>query len=436
MQVTHEAHKIIQLPAAYNKTNNGRIPAQSILLFLVWPLGVLIQAIKNFRQPWAKNLFWLFCIYFGLSFVVGDQTSRSNDAQRYTEQLQYFHSGSIDINKLFNQIYSEGGYVDIYQPLVTWLLGIFTDKPQWLFALFALVFGYFYSRNIWILLDFYKINRWSLIASGMLLAFALSNPIWNINGVRMWTAAQIFIYGLFLYFLKNQKRKGILWIACTPLFHFSFLFPLGLFFIYLILPKSIIVFFIVFLLTSFIKELNLEFVQDRLSILPEVFQPRVRGYTNLEYAESIKENIEMLHWHVKLAQYSLSIVVYSFVFILFISLNKNNNSHSILRRLFLFGLFMGSWANISAHIPSGGRFLVLSNSILFACFFLFMASQYRKNAFVHLKNFISIPLAFWIIFSIRIGLDYSGILTLFGNPIITSLVSESTPIIDYIKKLL
>jgi len=53
-----------------------------------------------------------------------------------------------------------------------------------------------------------------------------------------------------------------------------------------------------------------------------------------------------------------------------------------------------------------------------------------------LLKYITFPfLLFNIIFSIRVGFDYIGILTILGNPITAILGFEQTPLIQFIKHL-
>ena len=438
MQIMHNEDKIISMPDEYIQPESNRIPPRFILYYLLWPFGVLFQAIKNFRKPWAKNLLWLLCLFFGLTFVVGEDEKRSNDALRYAEMLSYFHAKSLSFQDFFSSIYNpQEGFVDVFQPVVTWIVAIFTDNPKWLFAFFAFVFGYFYSRNIWILLQFFQFNRVSVVSGLIIIAFILINPIWNINGVRMWTAAQIFIYGIFNYFLLNDKKSGITWVLLTPFVHFSFFFPVIIFFIFLFLTINFIFLFISFIITSLIKDINLLFFEEQLSlIIPKTFEYRLKTYTNIDYFDSIKEQMEVVGWHVKFANLSFSIVLYSFVIIMFSHLIRSKKVKRMLLVFFEFGLFIGVISNLANNIPSGGRFLVLSNSVLIACYFIFLSLYKMSNKYLLLNVILSMFLIFWIIFSIRVGLDYSGFLLFIGNPLLAFFVTENTPLIDFIKEFI
>jgi hypothetical protein len=406
------------------------------LYYFIWPFGSLIASLRNYRLPWSKNLFWLFCIYFGFVFVVAEDKYGSADSSRYAAQLEFMHSQSVNFENLLRAIYNPfDGYTDIYQPATTWLVSIFTDDPKWLFALFAMIFGYFYSRNIWLLLKSSK-NKITWFAFLIILGFALVNPIWNINGVRMWTAAQIFIYGVLLYILKNEKIKGLLWIASTALVHFSFLFPISVFAVYIILPSYTLAFFLFFIITSFVNEINLFALRDSMSFLPAVFQPKVNAYTNVDYASSIAEQASKYRWHVKFAQLSGKIVIYSWVIIMFFNRKKWITSKPALEGLFLIALFIGGWANIASLVPSGGRFLALANLLFYASFFVYLMS-YSKQINNHKPVILAtiLFLLFYIVFQFRVGFDYISYLIFIGNPILAYFMDEQTPLIHFIKEL-
>jgi hypothetical protein len=194
-----------------NKAKNLRIHPVWIIFWLIWPLGAFLSTLSNYRTVTAKFVFWIFCVYIGLTFVVPINTEGAADSARYASELAVFHSMPFSFQNLWDSFYNSSANVDIYQGLVTWIVAFFTGDPRWLFALFAAVFGYFYAQNLWMIFDRIEIRN-SLILSLFILGMALINPIWNINGARMWTAAQIFLFGCLLFFLRNEK-KGLL---CVP----------------------------------------------------------------------------------------------------------------------------------------------------------------------------------------------------------------------------
>jgi hypothetical protein len=405
-----------------------------LLLFFLWPFLSFIASLWNFRKPYTKIIFILFCIFFGLTFIVPANKEGVADSFRYAQVLINMHKAPLNFENVIAEFYSKKtNTLDIYQPLVTWVVSLITNNPHILFAVFALVFGYFYANNLWIVLTRIR-KRFSFPLLVFILVLALINPIWNINGVRMYTAAQIFIYGSLLYFLEGNK-KGLWWTAISCLVHFSFLFPLALLLIFMILPKKLTIFFIFFIFTSFISEVNLVRVRESLSILPEVFQYRVNSYTDANYAESYRENRNEATWHVKLSGNLLKWIEYILITVIYFICGRSLKKDMMLYILFCFALFVFGCARIGSLIPSGGRFLIISDILIFVFFILFF-TEFKTPSLVNTLKLVAIPfLLFYCIFSIRIGFSYMGISTLVGNPISAFLIEDTKPLIEFVKSL-
>lgn len=404
-------------------------------VFMIWPFVAMVRAFAKFRSPHAKKIVWLFFVFFGFVFVIGDPFEGGADSVRYAQRLRELHDNWYGFDYLSTLFYSDDGFVDIYQPLLTWIVAFFTGNPRWLFAAFAAVFGYFYVQNMWIIFE--KIDhkqKMSLVIALFMLAFALTNPIWNINGVRMWTAAQVFIYGLFR-FLLDKEKKGLIWLFSSMFFHFSFFIPIAIFFIYRFVPKNLTGLIIFFYAASLVSELDLGVVRSSLSFLPDFLQPRVASYTNEAYAEGLAIRRTGLAGHVLLAGIIERWLLYIWVFLVYLKRKYWLNQHVFIRDLFMFGLFLGGIAQVLSNVPSGGRFMLLVNVIFFAVFVLFVSEQKMNAQLKYFKN-ISVPfLMFLIIFKIRVGFDYMGISTIMSNPIIALFVEDKVPLIDFVKSI-
>lgn len=415
-------HNIASLP---------EVSRYQFIFWLLWPFGALIYALKNFREPSSKTLFWLFCVYFGFVFVFADPFGVGGaDSARYAANLIELHSNPYSFTKLWSSLYNVNtNTADIYQPLVTWLVSLLTGNPAWLFALFAAVFGYFYTQNLWMVFSHVKVNV-TLMLFMFMVSFALVNPLWNINGVRMWTAAQVFLYGNLLYFLNNNKR-GLWWSVASVLFHFSFLFPVALLFLWQIVPRKAALLFGFYIGTAFISEIDLAEIRKLLTFLPDIFQSRVESYTNEAYAEAIE--LRKYSRHVTLAGIFYRWVTYVWIAIVFFHRNKWKNNSKTYEYLFLFALFVGGFANLAANVPSGGRFVVVSNGLFYATFILLLGKNYLHIPWL---KWISLPfLAFVIIFKIRMGFDYMGFLTVAGNPFFAPFFDSQVPLIDFVKSV-
>nr|MBP7505728.1 hypothetical protein [Prolixibacteraceae bacterium] len=107
-----------------------------------------------------------------------------------------------------------------------------------------------------------------------------------------------------------------------------------------------------------------------------------------------------------------------------------------LRRFFGFTLFLGGFVQIVSLIPSGPRFIIISHALFYVVFILVLARVPGKSSFSLIKN-ISVPLLlYYILYNVRMGFDFMGILTFLGNPLFAFLSSEQLPLIEFIKSLL
>lgn len=408
-----------------------------IVFLFIWPFGTLVGALRNFRSPQAKTVFWMFCIYFGFTFIYGDPFSiGGSDSTRYAADLINAHKHSNTFGYMLQFLYDpDYGITDIYQPIATWVVASFTDDPRWLFMLFAAVFGFFYAQNLWFIYSqIDKDQKINLLLFIFLLGYALVLPIWMINGVRMWTATHVFIYGIYLYTFNNNKN-GFFWIFSSALFHFSFFFPIALVLLFRFVPKKLSILLIFFFATTLVSEINLNLVRENLLFLPDVFQYKVEAYTNENYALSVTSESQKLAWHVRYSTTGGKWILFFWIFMLYFYRRTWVNQLPKAETLFSLALFLGGFAQIASLVPSGFRYIVIVRLLFYGIIILALTQKAFYNK-MKWYNFITIPLlGFYLVFLIRVGFEYMGINTLFGNPILAVIFSEQTPLINFVKDL-
>ncbi len=265
-----------------------------------------------------------------------------------------------------------------------------------------------------------------------ILSFALVNPIWNINGVRMWTAAQIYLYGALLYFVEGN-RKGVFWILASVLFHFSFIFPIVIFLVYLVVPKNDVVLFVFFISTIFIVEFDIDIIDKIINYLPELFRLKLFPYLNPDYAIIVLEEKSSSSLHVVIANALSNWYLYIWATVIFFTRKKCFENFSTGNKLFNFALFLGGWSQIISFLPSGGRFLVISTACFYFVFVIVLTKIEQDSLHIKIAHWTVPLIIFLVLFNIRIGFDYIGILHLLGNPLIALFVEQQSPLIDYIK---
>lgn len=401
----------------------------NFIFFLLSPFLGFIQAIKHYRESWARNSIWLFVIFYGYTM----HRPEGMDSSRYVANLQELHKAPLNWDVFITNFYSdETDKIDIYQPLITYLLSIFTDNGNVLFAVFGILFGYFYSRNIWLLLDLSKNTKMTTVSIALIISFCCVIGFWNLNGVRMWTAAHMFFYGGFLL-LVNGNKKGILIAISSILVHFSFVLPVGilLFFYFIKLPWRILYFF--FISTFFVSSLNIASIRSRAeSIAPDFLLPRVKSYTSDEYAEVVSDlnasdNLYITYYNTSISWY----IVILFTVIYFSNKKVDTYSKSF-SDLFGFSLLFLSIGNITSLLPSGGRYLLAAQ--LFGMTLLyFYCVIYNEREFKKWAMFFLPLMLFFIIISIRFSFDTVSLMTILANPILATIIDLPIPLIDLIK---
>lgn len=426
-----------------NSSNKGT----AIIITLLLPFAGLIYALRNWRQSWAKNAFWLACIYLGSVMIFqpeGTILGVGGDAGRHVLRLMdMFRDSSISIGSILSSYQKNAQVIDLYQPLVTYLVSRFTDNGHVLFAVFALVYGFFYSRNIWYILEKLPNNKLGYLFILVTLYFLVC-PITGINGARMWTALHVYVYGMMPFLLEKDKSK-LLWVLITPLIHFSFLYValFGLLWYFLpykmkvnssLFPTIALSFFIV---TLFINSISLNAINGMLhEYAPDVYEERLGEYVDEDYAAGISSMNEQKNWYVAMSGNTAHWCYNLLLIALLPCLRRNFKNNEGLMHLYVFSLFLGGFANLMALMPSGGRFQLLSQMFKLPLIIMVAMSIPSKDAFRQYVNIGQVFLLLPFIFEIRKLFDFFSITAILGNFITVFFWENNVPLIDFIKRII
>lgn len=395
------------------------------IVFLIWPLGAVLLSFRYYTK-WTKNIIWAFVIFYGYLFVLSNDTMDANSILR---KFQYFLYRDLNFNEVIRYFYFENrDGVDIIQPIILYLASKITSDFQVLMAVLAVILGFFYSRNIDYLLEKSegKINKINYILIWM---FILVVGFWEINMFRFWTSALAFFYSITPFIYEGKKKR--LWLLCfIPLLHFSFLFPVFVFAVFVIFKKRFKLFFLIFLVSLFVTSANTEIIGDMLTrVLPANFHRKIAAYTSATYAAEVAAVETSVSKYLRLSMFT--ILNAAFVFLYF-GYQQQIRSNKGLFRLFSFCLLIMAAGNFASIIPSGDRFQYLS--ALFSLAFLFFFVQIfglkgKFKIFFHL----SIPILFLASFGlIRLAMNTIDVLVILGNPVIAAFVNSQMALIDLI----
>lgn len=400
-----------------------------IITFL-WPVFGLFLSIRYYRRPFAKNVFWLFCAFTGGIFIYSPAGGTNSDSIRYAMSLEQMHAQATTLDNVVATFFSDSDKVslDIYQPLVTFAVSRFTGNAHYLFFIFAVVFGFFYSRNIWFLIEHLQSKiPWSI--GLVIIAFALCCPIWYINGMRMWTALHVFLYGLLPYLFNNDKSK-LVWCYLALLFHFSFIFPAAVLTGFLFLPRNMTLFLLFYLICQTVSELNLGAINEYLNGLEvSAYESKINSYINEEYASGVNEALANKSAYIDYFFNAVKYGILAMNILLFFLLKRYRNSEKRLLRMFCFSLFFGGLASIVANVPSGSRFVTLSIMVSFAVF-VFIRDSLSNKLLDKWFQVFSVFIVPYTLLNLRIGAYFFGFDVLIQN-FISMLFLENNIPIDY-----
>ena len=112
-------------------------------LFLINPFISLIISFKDYVSPYSKNIFWAFCIFYGLTFAIGAE-STSSDINRYVAELQHLYSqDQFSITDII-LYFQSSGEIDVLRTILSYIISRFTGSQAVLTTVYAFIFGSHY----------------------------------------------------------------------------------------------------------------------------------------------------------------------------------------------------------------------------------------------------------------------------------------------------
>lgn len=341
----------------------------SVIAFIIAPflsfIGFITRA-KNERNLWILFFFYLL---FGLCFTLNPETGF--DSLRYVDFFESMEYGSFS-DIYFANMVNEGSIGDIYFPTVAWLASkIGGSNYHIMFLCFALAFAIFTINSLKV---FYANSHTSMPWMYSLVVFILicNNFIFNINGMRFWTAAWILLYGVLSFYVVGQKI-GLLWILVTPLVHSTFIIPILLIIVAKFLgryEKIWILFLIISVPFSF---LSVSLIPIISNYIPDLYLGKFDFYTDSKYILERSSGVGFTYLEDSL-RFCLMILEVFVLYKYFKSERRNHNWK--LRSLFHFTIIFVAFANFFSAIPSVGRFITVALPLVV---FLIWIKAEKKN---------------------------------------------------------
>ena len=204
------------------------------VLFLFSPFLSFLSAIVRIKTRSSFVIFYLFALFYGIAFTTesGKSETAGNDGAVFRAIFEDYICG-MNFSEFWHEIIDilsgNNWHRDIYFHIVAYVVSTFTTNYHWLFFAFAMVFGYFMLRSLAFLVRDKSFDGG--IIGLLLVSLFVTNGIFDINGMRFWTAAWIAAYALLRMLLRDEKKYLVL-LCITPLVHSSFLFLIAVYLIY------------------------------------------------------------------------------------------------------------------------------------------------------------------------------------------------------------
>ena len=215
--------------SSWPRENNNERMAK-LALFIISPFIAFLYSLKNMKSKSSYIVFFLSSILFGLSFTVPSGKTAENMSDGASYRLNFELYRNINYSEFIEGFkeyitFKDGSVKDYYFDTIAFITSRFTDNYHVLFMFFAIIFAFFSLKSFKFLTQEYNFSF--SLASFILAYLFMINQIFNINGMRFWTAAWVGVYAVFQIFKNGNHRYY--WLAVTtPFIHASFWVYIGI----------------------------------------------------------------------------------------------------------------------------------------------------------------------------------------------------------------
>lgn len=358
-----------------------------LILFLISPFLSFLYSLRRIKTRSSFVVFFMFAVFFGMAFSV--ETSSPFDGGDYRRWFEEYTitSSTVYYDGLEGFLTFDEGKKDYYFDTVAYFLSRATNNYHVMFMVFAIVFAFFSLKSFKF---FTAEDKFDASISCYILAYLfMSNQIFNINGVRMWTAAWVGVYALLQIFGKKDKRYFFL-LLTTPFFHGSFwvfIAVVALAYLFMRFDKMWVV---MFFISFFVGSLAVELLQDASDYLPTFMQRMIASYTD-PYAIARRSQMDAytFDWVARLMSFLVRFYL-NFMVFLFIKNSKDIKANPKSKSFYLFILVYMTFVNFTMVVPSlGGRYMTMAYPLIAYIWLVnFKGVKYKYMLY-------AMPVVFW-----------------------------------------
>lgn len=388
---------------------------------LLFPIISFVYALCNPKNKNFNLFFVLFFVFVVLAFFYARETA---DILVYIADFEEARSfRGVNLVEYY-QSRPDKQQIDYYSTFMLWFVSRFSGEPKVFLVSMALVYALFFAANTSYLLKHVKTNNILIL---LLITFVVAPKIALLTH-RWWTALQVFLFGLLPVVIEKQYRRLIWCFAAAFVVHFTFLFPLIILVMSLLLPKKNLLLFLLLydvaiLLNSFDFSIFSPIIN---SFLPSMVASRTENYINAELQEH-----NFFSQSALMAMNIANVVLCNYIYFRY---RGHLQKHDSLHRLYVVALLIGSFAALASITEWGWRYLDLSNMLFLAFYIEFISDDMRCQNSMDIFSWIAPLFVYFIAFQVRGFLNLIGpYQLLFGNYLTTWFIHDTMSVMDIIK---
>lgn len=402
-------------------TDTTKDKAKAWFAGLLFPITGFIYALFHPNSKNYKILFVLFFTFLGIAFFLRE---RSADVISYV--MEFYKARAMKGVGFFAyfQSRSEKFQIDYYSSFMYWFISRFTGDYRLYLGILALVYSLLFAANMQYVISRVQTNRYCVFLL-ILLVFA---PKMGLLTHRWWTALQVFLFGALPVIFEKKYRKLLWCFAAAFIFHFSFLYPLILLLLSLILPKKTLwPYLLLFIVVSSLNSFNFGFITPYIDLLfSDAVVDRTTNYIDDEFGEHTLF-LESGKYAMNIANVVLSLAIYYYS-------RENIKNNKVFCHLYVVTLLIGSFAALASLTVWGGRYLNLSNMLFVICYLVYLSEEINYMRSIQVFRFVSPLFLYFIFFQIRLALIIIGPFQFFiGNYFTTWFLHDNISLWDFIK---
>ena len=370
------------------------------LLFILWPFGSFIYALRSLQSKSSRVIFFMICMVFGLCI---ECKTDAYDMSRITEIFHSFKDANYhDLKLIISDSFAGIGEKDLYESSLCWIVNKISNNHHVFWMIASSIYSIFYLKSLSYILDDKRFKS-TLVGFLIVFMFTLVEPIFAVTGLRFWTAGWIAICCT-LKIIIDRKYEYFILLLLTPLIHITYTIYIVLFIVFLMIKgkRKLISGFV--LISFILSYSSLDFIKivGEFSLFPDHLQAMIMSYTSLYHILEFNEEGTGFFWLQQLFDFILKLY-YFFMIVILITRGKTDSKIDI--QLLNFTLIVFSFSNFMINVPHLGiRYISFSQIILPVCWLRFFGLE-KYKWFIYLYPLCS------LFYLIRIRLyNYANVL--------------------------